>query len=65
MVRHIETDYPNSVEVGTRADDGRPGPESLYILTTGNRADMRVLTRSQALELVAVLLETVRELEIR
>ena len=51
------------MEVGTRADDGRLGPESLYILTTGDRADMRVLTKSKALELAAVLLETVRDLE--
>ena len=63
MARHIEIGYPDSVEVGTRADDGRLGPESLYILTTGDRADMRVLTKSKALELAVVLLETVRDLE--
>ena len=50
MARHIEIGYPDSVEVGTRADDGRLGPESLYIVTTGDRADMRVLTKSKALE---------------
>ena len=47
MARHIEIGYPDNVEVGTRADDGRLDPDSLYILTTGDRADMRVLTKSK------------------
>ena len=63
MARHIEIGYPDSVEVGTRADDGRLGPESLHILTTGDRVDMQVLTKSESQELSAVLLETVRDWE--
>jgi len=62
MARRIETDYPDDVEIGTRADDGRLGPESLYILTTGDKEDMRVLSKKQALAVASAILETVGDL---
>ena len=64
MARQVETDYPDDIEVGTRADDGRLTPNSLYLTLHANKHDMRVLSTSQALKLAAALLETVSELPV-
>ena len=63
MPRRVATDYETDIEIGTRADDGRLGPESLYLKAGRDRQELRVLTPAQALKLAAALLETVSELE--
>ena len=63
MARRVETVYGTEVEIGTRADDGRLGPESLYLKAGRDRQEFRILTPAQALKLAAALLETVSELE--
>ena len=62
MARQVQTDYPDDIEVGTRADDGRLTPNALYVSLHANKRDMRVLSSNQALKLAAALLETVSEL---
>ena len=64
MARQVQTDYQDDIEVGTKADDGRLAPNSLYVSLHANKQDMRVLSSSQALKLAAALLETVSELPV-
>ena len=63
MARLVATEYETVIEIGTRADDGRLGPESLYLKAGRDKQELRVLTTAQALKLAAAILETVSELE--
>ena len=60
MAIRIETDYVDDIVIGTRADDGRLHPTSVYI-RTWESSQFMVLTQKQALELAAMLLDTVRK----
>ena len=64
MARYVETDSGPSVEIGTRADDGRLVPNALYLKAARDGREIRVMTQSQALKLAAALLEAVSELPI-
>ncbi len=54
--------YDTNIEIGTQADDARLGPNSLYLIMGQDRREIRVLAPQQALQLAAVLLETLSEL---
>ena len=65
MARTVDTDYDAPIMVGTHLDDRRLNRNVLYIQTTSNVLTRRVLTRDQTYELLAALLETLREIENR
>ena len=58
VLRH----YGETIEVGTRADDGRLSETALFIRVAGKK---RALSSSEALQLAAVLLEVVRDQAVK
>ena len=65
MARTVNIDYDAPITVGTHLDDQRLNRDVLYIQTTSDVLTRRVLNRDQIYELLAVLLETLREVENR
>ena len=63
MAKLVPTDYETPIEVGTRLDDGRVNANALYI-QTGDKLTLRVLTKTQVLNLTCALLETLNELPV-
>ena len=64
MSRMIKTGYPEDIEVGTKADDGRVAPNALFISTTRDKKNLRALYPAEALRLAAAILETLSELPV-
>ena len=63
MPKHIATASGDlTIEIGTREDDKRIAADCLYLKAAQDGREIRTLTQGQALELAAVLLETVRKL---
>ena len=62
MTRTVVTEYGTPIEVGTKADDGRLGPDSIFVKACEDRGEIRTLTQRQALQLASALIDTVQGL---
>ena len=58
----IATSYRTPIKVGTHADDRRIGTYNLYLEIPQSAPRRVVLTQTEALELVSVLAQTIRDL---
>ena len=58
----VQTDYNDPIQIGTREDDGRFAPTYLFI-QTGDYTTRKGLNKDQALTLVAVLVDAIREIQ--
>ena len=60
MEKVVDTQYGQTIRIGTKDDDERLYPGHLYLITTKDRSQRLVLNRSQTMHLMAELLDALR-----